>query len=83
MKEKERSVFMEQTRELKKPENVMEKIVDGKMDKYLSEICLMEQAFVKNPDQKIQDLITQMISTIGENITVKRFVRFEMGDADA
>lgn len=78
-KEKERSVFMEQTKELNKPENVMEKIVDGKMDKFLSEICLLEQAFVKDPDKTIQDLLTQAIATIGENITIKRFARFEMG----
>ncbi|MCB0272611.1 MAG: translation elongation factor Ts [Bdellovibrionales bacterium] len=80
VKEKERSVFMEQTRELKKPENVLEKIVDGKMDKFLADVCLLEQPFVKNPDQKVQDLVTQAIATIGENITVKRFVRFEMGE---
>ncbi|MCB1197765.1 MAG: translation elongation factor Ts [Bdellovibrionota bacterium] len=80
VKEKEHEVFTEQVRELKKPENVIEKIVEGKMDKYLSEICLLEQPFVKNPDQKVQDLITQAIATIGENITFKRFVRFEMGE---
>lgn len=81
IKEKERSFFMEQTRELKKPENVLEKIVDGKMDKYLADICLIEQTFVKDPEKKIGDLLTQSIAKIGENITVKRFARFELGES--
>jgi len=80
---KERAVFMGQVKEMKKPENVLEKIVDGKMDKFLANICLLEQPFVKNPDQKVQDLLTQAIATIGENIAVKRFVRFEMGEGSA
>jgi elongation factor Ts len=77
--DKERSVFLEQVKSMNKPENVLEKIVDGKMDKFYSEICLLEQAFVKDPDKKIQDLLTEAIAKVGENITVKRFARFEMG----
>lgn len=77
--DKERSVFLDQVKSMNKPENVLGKIVDGKMDKFFSEICLLEQAFVKDPDKKIQDILTETIAKVGENITVKRFARFEMG----
>jgi len=77
--EREKDVYREQVRAMKKPENVVEKIVEGKMDKYFSEICLLEQGFVKDPEVKIQSLLTEKIAKLGENITVKRFVRFELG----
>ena len=63
-----------------KPEQAIAKIVEGKLNKFLSESCLLEQAFVKNPDQTIQELLTATISKMGENIIVKRFVRFQIGD---
>ena len=56
-----------------------EKIVEGKLNKFLSESCLLEQAFVKNPDQTIQELLTAMIAKMGENMQVKRFARFQVG----
>jgi elongation factor Ts len=62
-----------------KPENVIEKIVEGKLEKYYSEVCLIEQPFIKDPNLKIKDLLTQLIATIGENIQVRRFARFEVG----
>lgn len=62
-----------------KPEQVREKIIDGKMKKYMSEVCFLDQAFVKDDKQTIRELITAKIATIGENITVRRFVRFELG----
>jgi len=76
--EKEREICASQVKD--KPENVTEKIVDGKMAKYFSEVCLIEQPFIKDPNVTIKDLITQTIATIGENIVVKRFVRFEVGE---
>ena len=63
-----------------KPPAAIEKIVEGKVNKYLQQICLLEQPFVKNPDQSITDLLTEKIQKIGENIKVKRFARFALGD---
>jgi len=78
--EKERSIFIAQARETKKPEAVIEKIAQGKVDKFLQEVCLMEQAFIKDPQVKIKDLIAQKISKIGENIQVRRFTRYQLGE---
>jgi len=63
-----------------KPDNVIEKIVEGKMEKYYSETCLLEQPFIKDPNVKVKDLLTQTIATIGENVVVKRFERYEVGE---
>lgn len=79
---REKEIYMEQARSSGKPENILEKIVDGKLNKFYEENCLMEQAFIKDPDKKISDLITQIIATLGENITVKRFARFAVGEKD-
>ena len=57
-----------------------EKIVEGKLEKYFSEVCLIEQPFIKDPNVKIKDIVTQLIAKLGENVTVKRFVRFEVGE---
>jgi elongation factor Ts len=62
-----------------KPEQAVAKIVEGKINKFLSESCLLEQAFVKNSDQTVQELLTSMIAKMGENIVVKRFTRFQIG----
>ena len=62
-----------------KPEQAIAKIVEGKLNKFLSESCLLEQAFVKNPDQTVQQLLTSMIAKMGENIVVRRFARFQIG----
>lgn len=63
-----------------KPANIIEKIVEGKMDKIYATVCLLEQPFVKNPDLTIQQLISGMISKLGENIVVRRFARFQIGE---
>ena len=63
-----------------KPENIIEGIITGKMDKVYSTLCLMEQPFVKNPDLTIKDLVTEKIAKMGENIVVRRFVRYQMGE---
>jgi len=80
MVEREKDIYVNQARDSGKPENIIEKIVTGKMEKYLSEICLMEQKFVKNPDLSIQDLLNELVAKMGENISIKRFVRFQVGE---
>ena len=76
--EKEKEIFRSQIKD--KPDNVADKIVEGKLEKYFSEVCLIEQPFIKDPNLKIKELITQVIAKLGENIVVKRFVRFEVGE---
>ena len=63
-----------------KPENIVEKIIDGKMEKWYKQVCLMEQAFVKDPSKSISNLIKETINKLGENITIKRFARFQLGE---
>ena len=63
-----------------KPEAIVEKIVEGRMDKFYSEICLLDQPFVKDPDKTVGQLLTELISKIGENIIIRRFVRYERGE---
>jgi elongation factor Ts len=78
--EAEREIFRGQAKELKKPEKVIEKIVEGKIDKYLSEICLLDQAFVKDPDKTVKDVLTELIAKLGENMSIRRFARFQLGE---
>ncbi len=77
---KEREIYMEQARTQNKPANIMERIVDGKLDKFFQENCLLEQAFVKDPQKTIKDYLTETIARIGENINISRFVRFQLGE---
>lgn len=79
MVEREKEIYSAQALESGKPENIVEKIVTGKIEKYLSEICLMEQKYVKNPDLSIQDLLNELVAKMGENISIKRFARFQIG----
>ncbi len=78
--EKERGILRAQALNEGKPENVVDKMVEGRIKKYFSDICLLEQQFIKNPDITVKDLILEKISKIGENIKVRRFVRFEKGE---
>ena len=64
-----------------KPANIVEKIVDGKIDKFYSTICLMEQAFIKNPEITIKDLVASKIAELGENIVIRRFTRYTLGES--
>ncbi|MFZ5391747.1 MAG: translation elongation factor Ts [Patescibacteria group bacterium] len=75
---KEKEIYSEQLVNEGKPANIIEKIVEGKINKYFSEICLTQQPFVKDPDQTIEQLINNNISVIGENIKIARFARFEI-----
>ncbi len=77
--ERERDIYVNQAKESGKPENIIEKIVTGKIDKYIAENCLMEQKFIKNPDFTVQDLLNELIAKMGENISVKRFSRYQLG----
>jgi len=77
--EREKNLFEAQARESDKPDNVVDKMVEGRMGKFYEGNVLMEQNFIKNPDQKVEDLINEKIATIGENIVVRRFTRFELG----
>ena len=77
---KEREIYKEQARSTGKPENVLDKIVEGRMSKYYSESCLLEQPFVKEPDVAVKDHIASHIQKIGENIQVRRFVRYKLGE---
>ncbi|MCI5149407.1 MAG: translation elongation factor Ts [Candidatus Electrothrix sp. MAN1_4] len=79
MVEREREIYVNQAKESGKPENIIDKMVTGKIDKYIAENCLMEQKFIKNPDLTVQDLLNELIAKMGENISVKRFTRYQLG----
>src|SRR5213080_1281523 len=76
--EAEREIYKAQVKG--KPDNVVEKIVDGKLDKFYSTVCLLEQGFIKNPDVTIKDLLNGKIAELGENIVIRRFTRYLMGE---
>jgi len=78
--EHEQAVLAEQARNEGKPEKIIEKMVAGRIEKYYKEVCLMEQPFVKDPDKTISDLITKSIAKIGENISIRRFTRYQLGE---
>jgi len=76
---REKAIYINQAEDTKKPANIVEKIVAGKIEKFYADACLLEQQYVKNPDLKVQDLLNELIGTLGENISVKRFARFQVG----
>ncbi len=78
--EKEKEIYASQAREEGKPEKVIEKIVEGKLKKFFTEACLLEQPFIKNPDITVQDLLNELIAKTGENIVIRRFVRYQLGE---
>lgn len=78
--EKERAIYRTQALESGKPEKVIEKMVNGKVEKFFQENCLLEQSFVKNPDTTVKDLLTATIAKLGENISIRRFIRFKVGE---
>jgi len=79
--DKEKEIFAEQARQSGKPDHIIDKISTGMLEKYYSENVLTEQTYVKNPDKTIKDIVTEAISTFGENIGIARFVRFELGES--
>ena len=78
--EREKEIYSDQALQSGKPEKVVEKIVEGKLKKFFSEACLLNQAYVKNPDITIQDLLDELKAKTGENIIIKRFTRFKLGE---
>jgi len=78
--QRERDIYQAQALETGKPENVVTKIVDGKMNKFFKENCLLNQPYVRDPDLAVEDVLNELIAKIGENITIKRFVRFQTGE---
>jgi elongation factor Ts len=78
--EKERQIYRTQALESGKPEKVIDKIVDGKMERFYSEACLLEQTYIKDSDQTVREVLEAMIAKIGENISIRRFARFQLGE---
>ncbi len=76
---REKEIYVQQALESGKPEAIVEKMVTGKIEKFISEVCLLEQQYVKNPDLTVQDLLNELVGKMGENISIKRFVRFQVG----
>jgi elongation factor Ts len=77
---KEREIYHRQALESGKPEGVVEKIVEGKMERFYSEVCLLEQAFIKDPDHKVADIINDVIARLKEKIEIRRFARYHLGE---
>ena len=78
--EKEKEILRNQALNEGKPEKIVDKMVEGRIEKYFKEVCLLEQPFIKNPDITIQDLLNEKIAKIGENLNIRRFSRFEVGE---
>ena len=79
--EREKTIYSEQAKESGKPDNVIDKIVNGRIEKFYAESCLLEQQFIKDPDRKVGDLVTESVATLGENIVINRFTRFAVGES--
>jgi elongation factor Ts len=78
--EREREIYRRQALDSGKPEKIADKIVEGKMDRFYSEVCLLEQAFIKDPDRKVADLLQDAVARLGENVQVRRFMRYQVGE---
>ena len=79
--ESEKDIYRAQALDMGKPENILDKIVEGKLKKFYQENCLLNQPFVRDPDISVADLMNELIAKIGENITIKRFVRYQIGES--
>lgn len=78
--DEERTIYAAAARNEGKPDRVIDRIVDGRMDKFYKDVCLLEQPFIKDPDKTVEELVKENIATLGENLSVRRFVRYEMGE---
>jgi elongation factor Ts len=78
--EREREIFRAQARDAGKPEKIVEKIIEGKLEKFYSEVCLLEQSFVKDPDLTVQELLNGLIGKLGEKVEIRRFSRFQVAE---
>ncbi len=81
--EREKAIYFGQTIDLKKPENVTARIVEGKIGKFLQDVCLMEQTFIKDPQLTIKEFIALKVAKMGENIQIRRFARYQLGEGDS
>lgn len=81
--ESEKLIYRRQALETGKPEKVVEKIVEGKIERFYSEVCLMEQSFIKDPDKNVASVVNDAIARLGENIQIRRFARYHLGEAAA
>ena len=80
---KETEIYSEQAKSSGKPDNIIEKMVEGRLSKFFQENCLMEQSYIKDSEKKVNDLMTETIATLGENITISRYTRFAVGESDS
>lgn len=78
--EKEKEIYREASKAEGKPDNIVEKIAEGKLTKFYSSVCLTEQPFIKDPDKTVKDLMGELVGKIGENVSVKRFARYQLGE---
>ncbi len=78
--EREKEIYRSKARETGKPENIIEKIIEGQINKFYADICLLEQSYVKDPDKTVQTYLNETIAAIGENISIRRFARFALGE---
>jgi len=78
--EKEKEILSAQAKNEGKSDKIIEKMIEGRIAKYFAEVCLLEQAFIKDPDKTVKEIVTEKILTIGENINIRRFMRYEMGE---
>ena len=79
--EKEKQIYRQQALESGKPEKVVDKIVEGKIERFYSEVCLLEQSFIKDPDKKVFEIVNEAIAKMGENIQIRRFARYHLGES--
>jgi len=79
--EKEKEIFIAQAKESGKPDNIIDKIVAGRVQKFYQEVCLVEQPYIKDPEKHVGDLITEAVNTLGENITIGRYIRYAIGES--
>ena len=80
---REKEIYTDQAKSEGKPDNIIEKMVEGRLSKFFQESCLLEQTYIKDPDKKVSDLLTETIATLGENISINRFIRFAVGENPA
>ena len=80
---REKEIISDQAKSEGKPDNIIEKMVEGRLSKFFQESCLLEQTYIKDPDKKVSDLLTETIATLGENISINRFIRFAVGENPA
>lgn len=78
--EREKTIYRNQARESGKPEKILDKIAEGKLEKFFQEVCLMEQSFIKNTDSTVKTLLEELVTKLGENIVIRRFARFQLGE---